>query len=316
MNEKTPNPTEDSLDNLQIEKVELEIQEIKLRVEKLINDARRPLFLRDWFLKSVVGGLVVVPLLWFYVIEVAIPLFEASQHRLNRELELTLDSLDRVRKQNLMALDSLNTVTRSLAYVMDENRKATDSLQDVRKDLARSKREFESDKKLQAENFMMRFEELSSAYLQLGSEKSLSEKEREIWQEKFSGSQKALDNMKTAYAGLAFSMSNQLKRWGYNVLAVSKVWPNPFSDSTSISFHLLDSSYIYVTIYRYDKDQEKDVEVRHLLGKIMQAGMHTVVWDGTNDEGAELPSGRYTCGIPRLGGYKQTPEIIQVIQKR
>ncbi|HVP58789.1 MAG TPA: FG-GAP-like repeat-containing protein [bacterium] len=64
--------------------------------------------------------------------------------------------------------------------------------------------------------------------------------------------------------------------------------PNPFSPVTAIRFELARPDYVQLTIY--------DVAgrlVRSLVDGTSEAGSHSVAWDGSDDQGRQLPSGLY-----------------------
>jgi hypothetical protein len=64
--------------------------------------------------------------------------------------------------------------------------------------------------------------------------------------------------------------------------------PNPFNPTTEIRFSLAKSDKVEVVIY--------DVSgrlVKTLVDGKMEAGMHSAVWDGTNDSGSNVGSGVY-----------------------
>ena len=69
---------------------------------------------------------------------------------------------------------------------------------------------------------------------------------------------------------------------------LSQNYPNPFNPSTSISFSLANSENVQLAVYNLLGEK-----VRTLLDGKMNAGSHTVVWDGTNDSGLTMPSGHY-----------------------
>ncbi|MCE5250088.1 T9SS type A sorting domain-containing protein [bacterium] len=74
--------------------------------------------------------------------------------------------------------------------------------------------------------------------------------------------------------------------------AVTGNYPNPFNPSTTISFSLSEMGSTTLTVY--------DVlgrKVRTLLDAQLQAGKHSVVWDGRDDGGNMVSSGVY---IPQL----------------
>ncbi len=65
-------------------------------------------------------------------------------------------------------------------------------------------------------------------------------------------------------------------------------YPNPFNPSTLIRFELPHSSGVRLSIY--------DILgrcVRNLVDGHRSAGMHAVVWDGTDNLGQKVPSGVY-----------------------
>ncbi len=64
--------------------------------------------------------------------------------------------------------------------------------------------------------------------------------------------------------------------------------PNPFNAQTVIVFELAEAGE--VTLEVFDLLGRK---VRTLVQETVAAGEHDLVWDGTNEQGAALPSGRY-----------------------
>lgn len=67
------------------------------------------------------------------------------------------------------------------------------------------------------------------------------------------------------------------------------VYPNPFEKETRIQFTLKQSEHIYLSIYN-----EQGVEVKKLLtGNLIQNGKFQLSWDGTDQNGNDLPDGIY-----------------------
>lgn len=64
--------------------------------------------------------------------------------------------------------------------------------------------------------------------------------------------------------------------------------PNPFNLSTTISFSLPARSNVNLTIYNILGEK-----VNSLVNGTLEAGTHTVIWDGTNKYGTEVASGIY-----------------------
>lgn len=72
------------------------------------------------------------------------------------------------------------------------------------------------------------------------------------------------------------------------VIALEQNYPNPFNPSTLINFHLAVSGHVSLTVF--------DVlgrRIATLVDDAVQAGSHTVVWDGADDSGRDVPSGTY-----------------------
>jgi len=82
------------------------------------------------------------------------------------------------------------------------------------------------------------------------------------------------------------------------------VFPNPFSDEQTISYSLAASGKVVVEIY--------DVigsKVITLTNCDQQAGLHYIMWDGTNSTGEKVKSGYYFCKITS-GNYASTNKIV------
>ena len=67
-------------------------------------------------------------------------------------------------------------------------------------------------------------------------------------------------------------------------------YPNPFSESTVISYQLTESSKTTLKIYDMSGH-----EVQTLVNEKQPAGEHSVVWDGTNATGYLVGAGTYFC---------------------
>ena len=70
---------------------------------------------------------------------------------------------------------------------------------------------------------------------------------------------------------------------------VTRVYPNPFSDLTSIEFNLTEN--VDAEIYIYDMVGKR---IATLASGFLNAGTHTVKWNGTTDFGNAAPNGVYT----------------------
>lgn len=67
-------------------------------------------------------------------------------------------------------------------------------------------------------------------------------------------------------------------------------YPNPFSDQTTISFIITETTTVQVNIYN-----TMGQKVKKLINKKMVAGNHFVQWDGRNEKGNRLPADIYYC---------------------
>jgi len=65
-------------------------------------------------------------------------------------------------------------------------------------------------------------------------------------------------------------------------------YPNPFNPETTIAFEVPEASRVSLRIYNVQGQQ-----VRNLFEGKIDAGRHQMVWDGTNDPGANVTSGIY-----------------------
>ncbi|MEN8226416.1 MAG: T9SS type A sorting domain-containing protein [Bacteroidota bacterium] len=73
-----------------------------------------------------------------------------------------------------------------------------------------------------------------------------------------------------------------------NGVAISNIYPNPFSTETNISFSLIESGNVVVSIY-----DMTGREVSTLVNGEMAAGEHLITWNAGND----VPNGIYFCTI-------------------
>jgi hypothetical protein len=69
---------------------------------------------------------------------------------------------------------------------------------------------------------------------------------------------------------------------------VSPNYPNPFNPTTTIKYQLPHTSEVKLTIYNV-----LGQAVRRLVDARVEAGYHSVEWDGSNDVGAQVASGIY-----------------------
>ena len=82
------------------------------------------------------------------------------------------------------------------------------------------------------------------------------------------------------------------------------VGPNPLTSSATLSFFLPEDRSASLRIY----DATGRV-LRTLVDQPLGAGPHAVIWDGRNDNGLPVASGRYWARI-KLGDWKGTGKLL------
>ena len=83
-----------------------------------------------------------------------------------------------------------------------------------------------------------------------------------------------------------------------------KVGPNPFSNTTNISFFLSKSEKISISIF--------DITgrlVKTLTNEQMQAGSHEIKWSINDEHGNTVPSGIYFLRFD-TDGYNETKKLL------
>jgi len=78
--------------------------------------------------------------------------------------------------------------------------------------------------------------------------------------------------------------------------ALFQNYPNPFNGSTSVYFYLPGSAHVKITLYNAIGSQ-----MRVLTNSIFQAGLHSVLWDGTTSDGRIAATGIYLYRIEATG---------------
>jgi hypothetical protein len=70
--------------------------------------------------------------------------------------------------------------------------------------------------------------------------------------------------------------------------ALKQNYPNPFNPQTNIEFSLPTAQFVSISVFNLLGQQ-----VRSLVNDRIEAGNHTVCWNGKNDLGVDVPSGMY-----------------------
>ncbi|MBN1347813.1 hypothetical protein JXJ21_00230 [candidate division KSB1 bacterium] len=77
-----------------------------------------------------------------------------------------------------------------------------------------------------------------------------------------------------------------------NKFALLQNYPNPFNPTTCIRYHLADRAKVKLDILNLSGQR-----VRTLLNRCQSAGLHTMNWDATDEQGARVASGIYLCRL-------------------
>ena len=81
-------------------------------------------------------------------------------------------------------------------------------------------------------------------------------------------------------------------------------YPNPFNPTTNITFTLKESAYVVLSVYNVNGQ-----EVRRLATGTRAAGIHTVVWDATDEFGQSVSSGLYLYRLS-AGDYVSSRKML------
>ncbi|MEF3695371.1 MAG: chitobiase/beta-hexosaminidase C-terminal domain-containing protein [Candidatus Cloacimonadota bacterium] len=83
-------------------------------------------------------------------------------------------------------------------------------------------------------------------------------------------------------------------------------YPNPFNPSTTLSFSLVETSPVELVIFN-----ARGQRVRSLVNRTLSSGMHSVVWDGRDEQGQSASSGIYFYRM-HTGKYSSTRKMIMM----
>lgn len=83
-------------------------------------------------------------------------------------------------------------------------------------------------------------------------------------------------------------------------------YPNPFNPSTTIKFAVDSDESELTEIYIFNTKGQK---VKTLIQDYLDNGIHSVTWNGKNDDGNDVPSGVYFYKM-RSGSYTNTRKMI------
>lgn len=88
--------------------------------------------------------------------------------------------------------------------------------------------------------------------------------------------------------------------------AISHNYPNPFNPTTTIKYQLPQMSDVKLVIYNV-----LGQKMRTLINKQVEAGHHSVVWDGRNDSGRQVATGVYVYRF-QAADYARTMKMLML----
>jgi len=71
-------------------------------------------------------------------------------------------------------------------------------------------------------------------------------------------------------------------------IGITGIYPNPFNPTTNIKFSLKADAKVSLNIYNV-----RGQKVKTLINDNMQAGYHSIIWDGRDESGKSVTSGVY-----------------------
>jgi hypothetical protein len=107
--------------------------------------------------------------------------------------------------------------------------------------------------------------------------------------------------IKAGAISIAASSANVPKAY-----ALNQNYPNPFNPSTQISFDLPAAGRVELSVYNV-----LGQNVRTLASQDMEAGTHTVTWDGRSSGGTQVASGIYFYRLT-AGSYSRTMKMMML----
>jgi hypothetical protein len=89
-----------------------------------------------------------------------------------------------------------------------------------------------------------------------------------------------------------------------NAYSLHQNYPNPFNPTTEISFSLPQTSKVELTVYNV-----LGRKVNTLVNSELEAGVHTITWDGTDYDGEKVASTMYFYRL-QAGSFTETKKML------
>ena len=81
-------------------------------------------------------------------------------------------------------------------------------------------------------------------------------------------------------------------------------YPNPFNPTTTIEYGIPKASYVTLKIYNL-----LGQEIKTLVNEQINSGKHSVIWNGTDNNGNKVNSGIYIYTI-QAGELRETKKLM------
>ena len=86
------------------------------------------------------------------------------------------------------------------------------------------------------------------------------------------------------------------------------IYPNPFNPTTTLSFSLNERGRVVIEVFNL-----KGQKIKTLENRTLEAGEHSVIWNGKDENGNSIPSGIYFSKLDTdlfSGRYTSVKKII------
>ena len=101
------------------------------------------------------------------------------------------------------------------------------------------------------------------------------------------------------------TLENEVSHSIANNFRLYQNFPNPFNPNTSISYTILEQSYVRMTIYNLKGDV-----IRNLINEKQNAGDNTIIWNATNNQGRPVSAGVYFYIFESVGVCEKKKMIL------
>lgn len=98
---------ENQIKEAELQRIKVETRRIEEERKELERKNTLPWYRRPAFFQALVAGVVAIPLIWFYVKEIAVPLYQSDNIKLKRDIEAATDSLNKREKQHKKEVEKL-----------------------------------------------------------------------------------------------------------------------------------------------------------------------------------------------------------------